>query len=209
MLSCVLVARPARAREQLLDAAEELLLARGYAATPLEDVRERAGVSKGAIFYHFDTKEALADAALRRFFERLESEARNAVAASGAVTATARLFAYIDAVAALTKTPALARGCLLGMVTMECIEACPPLADTAARGFAQWRGGLAELIEHAASEQELEVDADGLADAFLAAVEGGLLLDRQTRGSRAVEAAIAHFRNYMAMALEVGKGTVA
>ncbi len=203
------MARPARAREHLLDAAEELLLARGYAATPLEEVRERAGVSKGAIFYHFDTKEALADAALRRFFERLVREARDAVAASGAATPTARLFAYIDAVAALTKTPALARGCLLGMVTMECIQACPPLANTAARGFAEWRGSLAEIIQDAAGEQRLELDADGLADAFLAAVEGGLLLDRHARGSRAVDAAIAHFRNYLATALEVEEETLA
>ena len=203
------MARPAKARERLLDAAEDLLLARGYAATQLDRVRERAGVSKGAIFYHFDTKEALAEAAVERFFQRLVTEAQNALAASGAATATARLFAYIDAVAALTRTPALARGCLLGVVTMECAETYPPLAGAAAQGFKKWQSSLTTLIQEAASERRLDVDATGLATTFLAAVEGGLLLDRHGNAPRAVEAALAHFRHYLGLVFQIGKETSA
>jgi TetR/AcrR family transcriptional repressor of nem operon len=192
------MARPAKARERLLDAAEDLLLARGYTATQLDRVCERAGVSKGAIFYHFESKEALAEATLERFFQRLVTEARDALAESGVESASARLFAYVDAVAALTRTTALARGCLLGMVTMECAETSPPLAGAAARAFEEWRRGLAALIEEAASEQRLDLDAAGLATSFLAAVEGGLLLDRG-EAPEAVEAAVGHFRRYLAM----------
>ncbi|NUR78706.1 MAG: TetR/AcrR family transcriptional regulator [Thermoleophilia bacterium] len=199
--------RPAKARERLLDAAEDLLLARGFAETQLDRVRERAGVSKGAIFYHFDGKEALAEAALERFFQRLVTEAQDALAASGATTATARLFAYVDAVATLTRTPALARGCLLGMVTMECTETNPALAAVAADGFTKWQGSLTALIEEAASERGLDVDATGLATTFLAAVEGGLLLDRHRNSPSAVEAALTHFRHYLAFVLQLGKET--
>ena len=178
------------------------MLARGYGATPLDRVCETAGVSKGAAFYHFDTKEAMAQAAVERFFERLVTEGREALRAGGAATATARLFAYVDAVAALTRTPALARGCLLGMVTMECAETSPQIARAAATGFEQWRAGVAELIEDAVAEQGQDLDASGLAAAFVAAVEGGLLLDRHPGARDAVGAAIAHFRRYLAMALQ-------
>ncbi|HYX83973.1 MAG TPA: helix-turn-helix domain-containing protein, partial [Gaiellales bacterium] len=78
------MARPPKARERLLDAAEDLMLARGYGATPLDRVCETAGVSKGAAFYHFDTKEAMAQAAVERFFERLVTEGREALRAGGA-----------------------------------------------------------------------------------------------------------------------------
>lgn len=199
------MARPAKARERLLNAAEDLLLARGYAATQLDRVREQAGVSKGAIFYHFDNKEALAEATLERFFQRLVTEAQDALVASGATTATAKLFAYIDAVATLTRTTALSRGCLLGMVTMECAETYPPLAAVAAEGFTKWQGSLAALIQEAASERGLDVDATGLATTFLAAVEGGLLLDRNGKTPPAAETAITHFRHYLALVLQFGK----
>ncbi|SRR6266536_2513345 len=203
--------RPAKARDRLLDAAQDLLLARGYAATPLDRVCEAAGVSKGAIFYHFETKEDLVEAAVERFFQRLVSDGQDAVEASGAATATARLFAYIDAVAALTRTSALARGCLLGMVTMECAETNPPLADAAARAFDEWERSLASLIQEAASERGVEADATGLARAFLAAVEGGLLLDRHGDGHahQGVEAALDHFRRYLTLVLRVGRETSA
>ena len=48
-------ARPA----ELTSAALELFVERGYAATRLEDVARRAGVSKGTLYLYFDSKEEL------------------------------------------------------------------------------------------------------------------------------------------------------
>jgi AcrR family transcriptional regulator len=49
----------------LLEAAFAVFAARGYRATRLEEVAEAAGVTKGAIYHYFDSKEEL----LRRAFE--------------------------------------------------------------------------------------------------------------------------------------------
>ena len=54
---------------------------------------------------------------------------------------------------------------LLGMVTMECAETNPPLADAAARAFDEWERSLASLIQEAASERGVEADATALARA--------------------------------------------
>ena len=61
---------PRRARrevcpDQLTAAALELFLAHGFAATRIEDVARRAGVSKGSIYLYFPTKEALFHAVVR------------------------------------------------------------------------------------------------------------------------------------------------
>lgn len=48
-------ARPA----ELIAAAYELFVARGFAATRMEDIATRAGVSKGTIFLYFESKQAL------------------------------------------------------------------------------------------------------------------------------------------------------
>lgn len=54
-------ARPA----ELLDAALEVFVERGYSATRLDDVARRAGVTKGAMYLYFENKEALFKAMVR------------------------------------------------------------------------------------------------------------------------------------------------
>jgi AcrR family transcriptional regulator len=46
-------------RRDLLDAARALFTERGYADTPLEEVVQRAGVTRGALYHHFRDKEDL------------------------------------------------------------------------------------------------------------------------------------------------------
>ncbi len=51
--------KSARARELILSAANECLAELGYAATTINHVVERTGMSKGALQYHFRSKEEL------------------------------------------------------------------------------------------------------------------------------------------------------
>ncbi len=50
---------------ELLEAALELFVERGFAATRLEDVASRAGVSKGTLYLYFESKEELFKAVVR------------------------------------------------------------------------------------------------------------------------------------------------
>lgn len=69
--------RRATTRAKLLDAAEEALLDRGYAALTLADVASRADVTTGALQRHFSTKQGLLLAVFDRAAERqLEATAR-------------------------------------------------------------------------------------------------------------------------------------
>jgi AcrR family transcriptional regulator len=57
--------------ERILDAAEELLLARGLNETSMNDIVEATGLSKGAIYSHFDGKEELILAIHKRKVEEM------------------------------------------------------------------------------------------------------------------------------------------
>ena len=57
--------RSAAKREIILEAALEEFLARGFAATRVEDVARRAGVAKGSIHFHFADKESLFEELVR------------------------------------------------------------------------------------------------------------------------------------------------
>ncbi len=52
--------------EEILTAALEVFADRGFAATKLEDVARRAGVTKGTIYLYFENKEALFKALIRQ-----------------------------------------------------------------------------------------------------------------------------------------------
>ena len=52
-------------RQAIIDAAMDEFIARGYAATRLDDVARRAGVAKGTIYLHFKDKESMFEELIR------------------------------------------------------------------------------------------------------------------------------------------------
>lgn len=66
---------------ELLAAALELFVEKGYAATRLEDVAKRAGVSKGTLYLYYDNKEALFKAVVQEGIVPVLAESE-AIAAS-------------------------------------------------------------------------------------------------------------------------------
>jgi TetR/AcrR family transcriptional regulator, transcriptional repressor for nem operon len=59
--------RAATARDKLLDAALTLVRSKGFTATSVDDLCAAAGVTKGAFFHHFASKEALGVAAAQHW----------------------------------------------------------------------------------------------------------------------------------------------
>ena len=56
-------------RQRILDAAAELFLRQGYAETSLRHIAGAAGMKAGSLYYHFDSKDDLLAAILRRGIE--------------------------------------------------------------------------------------------------------------------------------------------
>ncbi len=73
-------------RQRLMEAAIRLFTNRGYAATSVREIVEMAGVTKPALYYHFESKEGIYLAIL----DDLVKVAEHVIAASRAVEGTAR-----------------------------------------------------------------------------------------------------------------------
>jgi AcrR family transcriptional regulator len=73
--------KPAR-RMQLLAAAQEVFVAQGYHAAAMDDIAERAGVSKPVLYQHFPSKLELYLALLETHCEALVTKTRAAMAAT-------------------------------------------------------------------------------------------------------------------------------
>lgn len=61
-------------RERILDAAEHVFQERGVSHTSLAEIAAAAGVTRGAIYWHFENKVALFDAMIQRVFDPLEAK---------------------------------------------------------------------------------------------------------------------------------------
>jgi len=64
--------KSAQSAEQIVQSATKVLARQGYARTSLMDIAREAGMSKGAVHYHFSTKESLISEVLRTALERVQ-----------------------------------------------------------------------------------------------------------------------------------------
>ncbi len=67
---------PEAVRQALLDATARVIGEGGLAALTVQDVARAAGVSKGALFHHFSSKQALLDATLTALVSAFEQDLR-------------------------------------------------------------------------------------------------------------------------------------
>jgi AcrR family transcriptional regulator len=90
------VVKPPSQREgELLDCAQQLFLARGYDNTTVNDVIDKAGVSKGAFYHYFTSKEALLEALAERFAHRSVTQLGDILDAPS-LDALTRLNAFLE-----------------------------------------------------------------------------------------------------------------
>jgi AcrR family transcriptional regulator len=87
-------------RRQLLDAATEIFVARGYHAAAMDEIAERAGVSKPVLYQHFPGKQelylALLDESVERLIEAVAGAIRSTSENRQRVNATfAAYFGYV------------------------------------------------------------------------------------------------------------------
>jgi AcrR family transcriptional regulator len=168
-------------RERLIQAGRELFGARGYEDTSIGAILEAAGVTRGSLYHHFETKEALFDAVLDRVVAEIAATA--AEAARAASDPVASLRAGFTAWLRMALDPAVQRIALLD----------PPSVV----GWTRWReideqhilGGLRATMRRLAREGRLPPgDVDLYTHMLLAAVnEAALLIAR----SEEPEAALA------------------
>ncbi len=68
---------PAKERKrQLLQAARRLFVAKGYRGTSINEIASEAGVTKGAVYFHFHSKEDILLGLVRHIFDGLEDRFR-------------------------------------------------------------------------------------------------------------------------------------
>src|SRR5690606_12335101 len=83
-------------RQQLIEATIDSLATRGFSGTTMADVTDGAGLSRGIVNFHFDSKETLLVETLRSLADEYSAHWRNALARARPDPAS-RLWALVAA----------------------------------------------------------------------------------------------------------------
>ncbi len=161
--------RSAATRRLLIDAAIELLLERGWAATTSVAICERAGVTRGALLHHYENLAALLADALDALYDEM----------GGAAPPPRSMRALVDATWEVVGTPrfkAVLEAWLAASNDRELALALRPVIER-----------FAKLVDRAPSARSILAAADDRCF-YLTAREAmfGLALGRATSGGRAL-----------------------
>jgi AcrR family transcriptional regulator len=174
-------------RERIVTVASGLMLERGVAGTSVEDVMEAARVSSSQIYHYFGDKSGLVSAVIRYQTDTIVGGQEPMFAQFDTIAGLRR---WRDFLVAHQRRLGYRGGCPLGSIASEVAEVDRPSRELAAAGFERWeagiRAGLAAMHERGA----LTEDPDELALALLAALQGGLLLTKIQRDTRALESSL-------------------
>jgi TetR/AcrR family transcriptional repressor of nem operon len=192
--------RPTTAREDLLAAGIELFRRKGYVATTVDDICAHAGVTKGAFFHHFDSKEALAEACLMQWDTLAAARAQSAEYHS-IDDPVKRLLACFDFYIDLFGDPKLVKSCLAGTVVQEISESNTVLRDAAQQCFLHAEQHFASLLEAAAQAKRKKLDATALARLWMATLQGSLILYKASQDDRVIARNLRQIREHIGMLL--------
>jgi TetR/AcrR family transcriptional regulator, transcriptional repressor for nem operon len=202
------VARAARgtARARLLDAAVQVVRTKGLSATSVDELCAAAGVTKGAFFHHFESKQALAVAAAEHW-----SQTTGALFAAADYHAISdpldRILGYLELRARLIAGSPADYTCLVGTMAQEAFATSPEVRNACAASIF----GHARTLEPdfaaalAAAGDPPGVDAAGLARHTQAVLQGAFVLSKAADDPALVTDSIAHLRRYLELLLAGGQ----
>jgi TetR/AcrR family transcriptional regulator, transcriptional repressor for nem operon len=185
------------ARARLIAVARSLVRHKGFAATSVDELCAAAGVTKGAFFHHFPSKEALGVALIDDW-----------TVTTGAMFAAHpynslpdpldRVFGYLELRRQLLGQPIADFACVAGTTVQEAFETSPLMRTAAGRSIASGLGHVVAHLEAALIAHPVPgVTAESLAGQFQVAVQGGIILAKAANDPAAARDAFDHLERYL------------
>jgi TetR/AcrR family transcriptional regulator, transcriptional repressor for nem operon len=188
----------ASAKARLLDVAVNVIRAKGYSATTVDELCQTAGVTKGAFFHHFDSKEDLAVAAARHFSSIADGLFSTAPYRELADPVD-RLLGYVDFRKALLRGEPQEFTCLLGTMVQEAYQTHPEIRQACGRYLGEHTAMLELDIAEALRTYggDGQWSAESLAVYMQAVIQGAFIFAKAQKGPVGAAACLDHLRRYI------------
>jgi TetR/AcrR family transcriptional regulator, transcriptional repressor for nem operon len=185
-------------KTKLLGAALNVIRAKGYAATTVDDICNAAGLTKGSFFHHFKGKDDLALAAAAWWGELTEGFFA-AAPYHHSPDPLQRLLGYVDFRGDILQGELAEYTCLLGTLVQETYATHPDIRAACDKGMSTHIDLITRDVE--AAKQLYAPDAPWSAESvgyFIQSVlQGAFIFAKAKQGPEIVREDLAHLRRYL------------
>lgn len=183
-------------RERLVEAARELFYIRGYEATSVSEILEKANVNSGSLYYFFSGKEELLLAVLERYKGMLWPMVIEP-AFVRAKDPIDRIFAILEGYRQGLLYTVFTGGCPIGNLALEVGDHHPQAREKVSENFSGWCKWIARCLEEARDRLPAGLDRAKLAQFVLTVMEGAVMQARAHGSIAPFDASVEQLRAYL------------
>ena len=185
-------------KTKLLEAALHVIRAKGYAATTIDDICHKAGVTKGSFFHHFKSKDELALAAAA-YWGTMTHGFFAAAPYRKLQDPLERLLGYVDFRGEILQGELPDYTCLLGMLVQETYATHPDIRAACDQGMSSHIAELTRDVEAAKKlyAPKAQWNAESVGYFIQAVLQGGFILAKAKQNPDVVRESLAHLRRYL------------
>ena len=169
---------PEVTKETILNKSGILFNTLGYKATSISNITDATGLTKGAIYRHFTSKDELEIETLLHLSEIMNELVRGRIKAEA--TAGDKLRAVFKFFESYMSNPPFEGGCPLLNAAVEADDAHPALRKTALGILNGLRGALLSILDKGIYYKQLKkgIDKDLYATLIIASLEGAIMMSK-------------------------------
>lgn len=185
-------------KEKLLEAAQRLMLVKGFSATTVDEICAAADLTKGSFFHYFESKEHLGREVLEHFCCSQQQQVQQGLFCKKS-DPLQRVYGFVDRFIEMWKDPQFPSRCLLGNFAQELSDTYPGIRSLCAQHFAGSAQALKQELDEAKAKYapKASLDTQSVAEYFMAVVQGSYIVAKATQDSRVVEKNLQHFKRYV------------
>ncbi|WP_185957605.1 TetR/AcrR family transcriptional regulator [Saccharicrinis carchari] len=187
-------------RDIILSESKNLVFENGFSGTSIDLILQKAGITKGAFFYHFKSKNALAKAMIEEYAREDMAHMNHALEKT---RQTGRdplhrllefIQEFIDMMTDLKSPP----GCLYASYMYEPNQFSPDIKAHITETILSWRKTFEFLLRDVLEEYRApeNVDVHSLADMFTVIFEGALIVSKALNEPDVTHKQLLHLKNY-------------